>query len=283
MDDQEPLISVEELALRVAVGNLSILDCRHDLFAPEAGRVAYLAGHIPGAVYADLDKDLAATITATSGRHPLADAVACAAVFSRLGIDDDSLVVVYDDRSGAIAARAWWMLRWLGHTQVALLDGGFAAWQAAGLASQTGDVAPMAGSLTASPRRDWIITTDEIMAALADGMLLLDARAEDRFEGRQEPIDSVAGHIPGARNLPFQNCLDASGHFRPVRELSRILGQVVEERSSPAWSVMCGSGVTACHLAVAARRLGLPEPRLYVGSWSEWIRDEARPVATGPA
>lgn len=283
MYDRCPLISVDELVESLAGGSIRVLDCRHDLFAPDAGRAAYQAGHIPGAVYADLDNDLAAPISETSGRHPLPDAPSCAGTFGKLGIGDDNMVVVYDDRSGAIAARAWWMLRWLGHTQVAILDGGFAAWAGAGLALQSGDVVASRRILTAIPQDGWIIETDEILPSLAAGMRLLDARAEDRFQGLQEPIDSVAGHVPGAVSLPFQRCLVASGHFKPVTELSQILGEALGNDFESPWGVMCGSGVTACHLAVAAKLVGLADPRLYVGSWSEWLRDPSRPVATGPA
>lgn len=278
MDDFDTLISAGELAACSTDTNLRVLDCRFDLFAPGAGRSAYLAAHIPGAVYADLDTDLAAPIRATSGRHPLPSVAACAATFGRMGIDENSFVVVYDDRNSAVAARAWWMLRWLGHTRVAVLDGGLAAWRAHQLPLDAGMVSVMARRFVPVLQTGWIIETDDILDAIASGMALVDARAADRFAGRQEPIDAVAGHIPGAINLPFERSLGADGRWRPAAELRQIWGEV---RHAPEadWSVMCGSGVTACHLSISAKLAGLTEPRLYVGSWSEWIRDALRPIA----
>jgi len=262
---------------------LRIIDCRFDLLAPSAGRRAYLEAHIPGAVYADLDHDLSAPVGMTTGRHPLPDIECIAAAFGRMGIDDATTVVVYDERSGAVAARAWWMLRWLGHSRVAVLDGGLAAWQEAGFALQAGVVAVPNREFIARAQHDWIISTDSIAAGLGRGLRLLDARASRRFEGLAEPIDAVAGHIPGAINLPFERCLEADGRFRRPGALREILASVLGGPGETNLAVMCGSGVTACHLILASKLAGLPEPRLYAGSWSEWIRDPGRPVATGPA
>jgi len=275
----DTLISADELAARSNDPDLRVLDCRFDLSSPAAGRSAYLAGHIPGAVYADLDTDLAAPICATSGRHPLPSVIASATAFGRMGIDEDTFVVVYDDRSNAIAARAWWMLRWLGHANVAVLDGGLAAWRARQLPLDAGMVSVAARTFVASPQTGWIIETDEILGAIASGMTLVDARAASRFAGRQEPIDAVAGHIPGAKNLPFERSLDADGHWRCAAELRQIWEEVIKHGPGAHWSVMCGSGVTACHLSISAKLAGLTEPRLYAGSWSEWIRDPRRPIA----
>ena len=279
MHNQADLIAVAELARRIDDDGIRIIDCRHDLFAPAAGRAAYLAAHIPGAVHANLDLDLAAPVGPSTGRHPLPSVASCATTFGRMGIDEHTFVVVYDERSGAVAARAWWMLRWLGHSNVAVLDGGLAAWQAQGLPLAPGNVAVSEQRFVPRPHADWILSTDEIAAAIPRGLLLVDARAEKRFAGSQEPIDAVAGHIPGARNLPFERCLDDSGRFRGPDRLRELWAEVLGNGGDSPWGVMCGSGVTACHLVLAARLAGLREPKLYVGSWSEWIRDTGRPVA----
>jgi thiosulfate/3-mercaptopyruvate sulfurtransferase len=276
---QDHLIAVDELARRIDDDGIRIIDCRHDLFAPGAGRVAYLAAHIPGAVHANLDQDLAAPVGPGTGRHPLPAAAVGAATFGRMGISDRTFVVVYDERSGAVAARAWWMLRWLGHSKVAVLDGGLAAWQAQGLPLVPGDVSVGKQRFVARPHDDWTISTDDIPGALARGLLLVDARAENRFIGKHEPVDPIAGHIPGARNLPFECCLDASGRFLSPETLRELWAEALGDRGGSPWGVMCGSGVTACHLVLAAILAGLPEPKLYVGSWSEWIRNPERPVA----
>lgn len=273
---------MDELARRIDEDELRIIDCRFDLFAPSAGRQSYLRAHIPGAVYADLDQDLSAPVDASSGRHPLPAIAAATSTFGRMGIGDETSVVVYDERNGAVAARAWWMLRLLGHNKVAVLDGGLAAWEAVGSPLQAGAVSVPERSFIARPQADRTISTDLIVAAVNQGLVLVDARAEKRFEGQVEPIDTVAGHIPGARNLPFERCLDADGRFRTREALRAVWASALGGHDVVAWGVMCGSGVTACHLVLAAKLAGLPEPRLYVGSWSEWIRDPSRPVATGP-
>lgn len=282
MHNQGSLISVDELARRINEDELRIIDCRFDLFAPSAGRQSYRDAHIPGAVYADLDQDLSAPVDARSGRHPLPAIATAASTFGRMGIGEETCVVVYDERSGAVAARAWWMLRWLGHSKVAVLDGGLAAWEAARLPLQAGSVSVPERLFVARPQHDRTISTELIAAAIKRGLVLVDARAEKRFEGLVEPIDAVAGHIPGARNLPFDRCLGADGRFLSPEALREVWAGALGRRDQAASGVMCGSGVTACHLVLAAKLAGLPEPRLYVGSWSEWIRDPGRPVATGP-
>lgn len=281
MDDHANIISVEQLAAQAMVADVRIVDCRFDLFAPEAGRAAYLDAHIPAAVYADLNQDLAAPVTASTGRHPLPSVSDCAATFGRLGIGENTFVVVYDEQNGAIAARAWWMLRWLGHPQVAVLDGGLAAWRARQLPLDAGNVLVTPRTFIARPRNERIIASDEVIAAIENGLPLIDARAAARFAGDIEPIDAIAGHIPGARNLPFERSLDASGRWKSAGELRRLWADVLGDGTGASWSVMCGSGVTACHLALSAELAGLAEPRLYVGSWSEWIRDGGRPIAKG--
>lgn len=257
-----------------------IVDCRFDLMDESAGLAQYNRAHISGAVYADLNNDLAGPVTERSGRHPLPAPGVFAATLSSWGIDKSTQVVVYDDGSGAIAARLWWMLRWLGHTGVAVLDGGFAAWVAAG--NQTDSSAPVRVSRDFVPRVDakMEVSTEQLVGELtqSDPPLVVDARAERRFRGEIEPIDTRAGHIPGARNFPFSNNLGQDGRWKSPEELAGMFDDLGINRSDGTWVAMCGSGVTACHLVLAAVRAGIPEPRLYIGSWSEWLRDPERPI-----
>ena len=190
--------------------------------------------------------------------------------------------MVYDSGNNSIAARAWWLLRWLGHKHVTLLDGGLNLWQQHGFPVEKGPLTKAAGLFSAMPEQDAIITTSELANSVeAIGtMRIVDARAAERFYGHEEPIDSVAGHIPGTLNLPFTDCLAGDGIWKTSEELRCILAQVLGDDPQVAWGVMCGSGVTACHLAISGLLAGYREPRLYVGSWSEWIRDRQRPVAT---
>lgn len=283
MARSSPLIAADALGAGIANPGLRILDCRFSLQEPAAGRADHEAAHIPGAVYADLDKDLAAPPRPGSGRHPLPDPVELAKTFGEMGIDSDTKVVVYDDSSGAVAARAWWLLRWLGHDKVSLLDGGFAAWQRLQMPVEKGGVRVRAKDFAGAPREEMVLETHEIVAGreYSGELLLVDARDAERFCGASEPIDPVAGHIPGAINLPFAENLEASGLWKEPAELRRIWSMVLGSDLGASWGVMCGSGVTACHHVVSALVAGLREPRLYVGSWSEWISDPERPVATG--
>ena len=249
---------------------------------PEAGLEAYLKGHIPGARYADLNRDLSSPVTADSGRHPLPAPDVFAARLGELGIGDDTQVVAYDDANSSMAARLWWLLRWLGHEAVAVLDGGFKAWVAAGGAVESGEAAGPSARFT--PRIDpgAVLTTAEVERALEEGAaLLVDARAAERFAGSVEPIDSVAGHVPGAVNHPFTANLGADGRFLPAAELERRWRERLAGKNPEAVIAMCGSGVTACHHLLSLEAAGLQGGRLYAGSWSEWIRDPRRPVARG--
>jgi thiosulfate/3-mercaptopyruvate sulfurtransferase len=258
-----------------------VVDCRFDLGDPDAGRRVYEAGHIPGAVFLDLDRDLAGPITPETGRHPLPDPVALAATLGGLGIGESRRVIVYDAGPGAIAARAWWVLRWLGHDAVYLLDGGLAHWQAIGMSIEGGDGNPSATGFNARVREGLVLGTQELaedVAAIPE-LNLLDARDAPRFRGELEPIDPVAGHIPGAINLPFAKFVNEDGTWRPLPERAALLENAIGIDRSVRWNVMCGSGVTACHLAISGLEAGFQEPRLYVGSWSEWIRDPQRPIA----
>jgi thiosulfate/3-mercaptopyruvate sulfurtransferase len=278
---QELLTTPDELASCLGDARLRIIDCRFDLMAPEAGRRGWLEAHVPGALYADLDRDLSGPIGAGTGRHPLPAIADAEATFSRLGIDADTRVVAYDDANGAIASRAWWLLRWLGHRHVTVLDGGLQAWRSRGLPLESGAREAAPRSFRATVRPDRVLTTAEIAANLdarAD-RLLLDVRDAARFRGEVEPIDTRAGHIPGTRNLPFGDCLGRDGTWLGPAELRDRLEPLLGKRRSVPWAVMCGSGVTACHLVISGLLAGYSEPRVYVGSWSEWIRDASRPIA----
>jgi thiosulfate/3-mercaptopyruvate sulfurtransferase len=278
--DTSQLISHQELNKQLYSQNLSIIDCRFELADPTAGRRAYTAAHIPGAVYLDLNSNLASAPTPQTGRHPLPDIARIEATLGCLGIAESSNVVVYDSGNGAFAARAWWILRWLGHDAVQLLDGGMSAWSASDYAVSAETVKPKPQQYVAQVRNECVITTKELCANAADieSLNLLDARDADRFAGVHEPIDAVAGHIPGARNLPFTDSLNADGGWKERGLLRELWASHLGDDRHAEWIAMCGSGVTACHLILSAVEAGYREPRLYVGSWSEWIADPARPV-----
>jgi thiosulfate/3-mercaptopyruvate sulfurtransferase len=279
----QPLIDAAALAGRIGNPHTVVVDCRFNLLQPDAGRAEYERGHIPGARYADLDRDLARSPGKGDGRHPLPDADVFAARLGEWGIDRQSTVVVYDEGGGAIAARLWWLLRWLGHDGCRVLDGGFKAWVAAGLPIETATPIWQPAHFELRPgRHDWVASTEEV-GALPPSTLLLDVRTAPRYRGEQEPIDPVAGHVPGARNWPFANALTSAGTFRPAAELKRELSALIGGRAPKQVIAMCGSGVTACHLLLAMHVAGLGDGRLYAGSWSEWIRDPARPVKSGAA
>jgi thiosulfate/3-mercaptopyruvate sulfurtransferase len=283
MTQRSNLIGTEELRGYLGQGGVRILDCRFDLGDVHAGRLAYEAGHIPGAVYADLDIDLSAPIQPDSGRHPLPGAPDFASTLGRLGIDNSTDVIVYDAGPGSLAARAWWMLRWVGHERVRLLDGGFQAWQTLGWPVVGGQERVAQRHFRVAARDDLIVTTADLSDDIKriGALNLIDARDEARFRGEVEPIDTVAGHIPGARNTPFQLSLDDGDRWRPRNELQALWSETLPGDTDAASIVMCGSGVTACHLVISALEAGIREPRLYVGSWSEWIRDPARPIGLG--
>lgn len=282
--------SLQRLLRRTAgpdpASRVVVLDCRFDLAAPSAGRQAYLTGHIPGACYADLDRDLAAPVTATSGRHPLPAPAMLAQRCASLGIGTDTRVIAYDDANGSIAARAWWLLRWLGIAHAAVLDGGLRAWVAGGGALEPGR-SDGAGAVPAKPfvaavKEGAVVTSTDVLRALKDpGRLVIDARAAERFAGSVEPLDAVAGHVLGAVNQPFTGNLRPDGRFLPSADLRRRWQERLSGTAPQDAILMCGSGVTACHGLLAMDLAGLPGAKLYAGSWSEWIRDPARPVALG--
>ena len=282
MIDNDLLMSCEDLLDCVNDENVRVVDCRFSLMEPEAGRAQYLASHIPNAVYADLDQDLAAPVGPDTGRHPLPDVEAFAATLGRLGISSASHVVVYDQASGALAARLWWLLRWAGHARVSLLDGGIARWQALGMPLEKGQQDVIESRFVPKLQPDLVIDCAEIVAALphVSTLRLVDAREQQRFLGVTEPIDPVAGHIPGALNVPFADSLQEDGSWENPAALRKLWKDALGDSLDSPWCVMCGSGVTACHLVVSALLAGLPEPRVYVGSWSEWIQDPDRPVCS---
>jgi len=288
------LIEPEELAAPLSRhsavsdsnGQWAVIDCRFELARPDWGASAYAAGHVPGAIYAHLDRDLSGPVTPTSGRHPLPTPERLAETFSRWGIDGTVQVVAYDQGNSAHAARLWWLLRWVGHSQVAVLNGGFAAWQQAGLPTDTTPGQRHPRAFVPRPA-EVVVSTAELERAVAAGELasgtavLVDARSADRFAGENETIDPVAGHIPGARNHPFLRNVDSRGRFISAAQL-RERWQGTLGGAAPTRAIaLCGSGVTACHNLLALEVAGLPGARLYAGSWSEWIRDRDRPVARG--
>jgi thiosulfate/3-mercaptopyruvate sulfurtransferase len=279
------LIQVAELAeLMKREPAVVILDCRHELSRPEWSDLAYAEGHIPTALQAHLDRDLSSPITAQSGRHPLPDVTKFAETLGRWGIDNSVQVVAYDQGNGVYAARAWWLLRWVGHSAVAVLDGGFAAWQEAGLPIAREPGRRAARRFVPQLANRAALSTAEVEQALArKDIALIDARGADRFAGENETIDPVAGHVPGAANRPFAKNVDGRGRFLPAAELRRQWTEALAGRDAQDVVAMCGSGVSACHNLLALEIAGLSGARLYPGSWSEWIRDPRRPIARGPA
>ena len=279
-----PLISARELADH---SEWRTVDCRHDLKDVGAGETAFATGHIPGATFLHLDRDLSAPATGTNGRHPLPDPTVFAACLGRIGITPETTVIAYDDQGGIYASRLWWMLRWLGHKPVYVLDGGLTAWLEHGGALEQGTRSWPATTYPPALKANLCIDvghieSDFVRAEEATRGLLLDARSPDRFAGQNETLDPVGGHIPGARNRFFQNNLNSnSKRFRPAGELRTeflaLLGSVRPEQVIH----QCGSGVTACHNLLAMEHSGLAGSRLYAGSWSEWCADPKRPVVTG--
>lgn len=282
MTDWTTLIQPADLAAVLADDDVRIVDCRFDLAAPEAGQSAWEETRIPGAVYADLERDLSGTVRAATGRHPLPAVDDFIDWLGRNGIDRETRVACYDDAAGAFAARLWWLLHhWLGHPAVAVLDGGISRWRAEGWPLEEGE--PVAPSATNYPPMTPAAVTVEADALVREesGLQLVDARATERFRGDVEPIDPVAGHVPGALNRPFACNLDSDGRWRAPEALRAEWQGLLGDRTNESIVHMCGSGVTACHNVLAMEYAGLPGSRLYPGSWSEWIRDPARPVARG--
>lgn len=285
--EPSPLVDVAALRARLGDPALRIVDARFDLAAPDAGRRAFHDAHLPGAVYAHLDEDLSDhSRPACEGRHPLPDAERLSATLARWGITPGTPVLVYDDAGGAMAAaRVWWLLRWMGHTDVRVLDGGWAAWLVAGAPLEAGAPVERAPPSPVAPdaARGWRpgsapLASIDAVAAPGHDAVLIDARAPERFRGEFEPLDRKAGHIPGARNRPFAMNLEA-GRFKPASRLREEWLALLPEGARPV--LYCGSGVSACHNALALVHAGFPMPALFAPSWSGWIADPSRPVAAG--
>ena len=278
------LITAEQLAARLAEPRLVILDCRFALEDVDYGQRSHAEGHLPGARFADLERDLSGPVVkGVTGRHPLPDPQMLMDRLRSWGIDNDSTVVLYDDGPGAFAARAWWLLAWLGKRDgVWLLDGGLKAWKVAGLALTTDAPQQRAGSFSGQPDGALLLSATQLQQRLGAGDLtLLDARVLPRFRGEVEPLDPVAGHIPGAQCAVFTDNLGADGCFLPAEQLRARFDALRGTRPVESLVAYCGSGVTACHNLFAMSLAGYPLAPLYAGSWSEWITDPARPVATG--
>jgi len=269
--------------LRDDPASVLLCDCSFDLTDADAGARAHAAGHLPGAVYVHLDQALSAPKTGRNGRHPLPTRELFAARMAALGADDTRLVVAYDDAGGMYAARLWWMLRWVGHERVAVLDGGKSAWREAGGELQPGaGLAPVPGAFTLRPALVQALTYAQLRAGIGQGdRLIVDARAADRFRGENETLDPVAGHIPGAMNRWFRLNLDAQGRFKPAAELHAEWRALMAQRTPADLVQQCGSGVTACHNLLAMEVAGLGGAALYPGSWSEWCAQPDAPVARG--
>lgn len=274
------LVSTEELALHLADPSWAVVDVRFSLDDTERGRRDYLQAHIPGAVYAHLDEDLAGdVIPGVTGRHPLPPVADFISTLSSWGIDEKVQVVAYDDRGGAYAARLWWMLRWLGHDSVALLDGGWPKWEREARPVKSGVETRPASNFTPHLRTELFASQAEVDAMRLDGdYLVMDARTSERYRGENEPLDPVAGHIPGAKSAPFIENLAPDGTFLSQDELRERYQNLLGNISARQVVSYCGSGVTAAHNLVALAHAGLGEGRLYVGSWSEWITNANLPV-----
>ena len=273
----DTLISIEELTLHPENPDWVIVDCRFDLSDKEAGYREYRKGHIPGAVYADLEEDLSDMSREKAGRHPLPPPDAMEVLFSRLGINTGNQVIVYDTASGAFAARLWWMLRFMGHRSVAVLDGGWQRWIGTGQEIQTTENTNPPGQFRGEPEFGWLVASSEVLQAER----LIDSREPARYQGENEPVDPIAGHIPGALNYFWKNNLDEDGCFLPASEIRAKLLEKYGGTAPDKVVFYCGSGVTACHNLLAATYAGLQPPRLYAGSWSEWCTVPERPVAIG--
>ena len=275
------VIDTEILARQLADPDWVVFDCRHDLTDPARGRADYVKSHVPGARFLDLDEDLSSPKTGKNGRHPLPDPNVLIEKLGRAGVDARKQVVAYDAQGGMVAARLWWLLRWLGHLPVAVLDGGWNQWIAEGR-PQTAEIPkPQPARFSGKPSDIWV-NAGYVRTHLDDARtLLVDARAPDRFRGRNETLDPVGGRIPGARNRPYRDNLDASGRFRAPETLRHEFGAVLGGSDPKSVVHYCGSGVSACHNLLAMEYAGLRGARLYPGSWSEWCADPSRPVESG--
>lgn len=275
------LVSSAELAAHLDDPAWVVFDCRHDLAKPDFGAQEYAKAHIPGARFLHLDRDLSAPTTGKNGRHPLPDPQAFMRTLGAAGVDSGKQVIAYDAQTGVYAARLWWMLRWLGHENVAVLDGGYAKW--------TGEERPLTQSVPqavparfAGEARAISVDADEVLRSLGrPGRILIDARSPDRYRGENETLDPVGGRIRGSLNRFFRDNLDRSGCFKPAADLRQAFSLLLGTTAPDAVVHSCGSGVSACHNLLAMEIAGLPGSKLYPGSWSEWCSDPSRPTETG--
>ncbi len=276
------LVSTAELAARLNDPTLLVFDCRHDLADTAKGERLYRAGHIPGARFAGVDRDLSGPKDGRNGRHPLPTPEVFGAFLAGAGVTADTTIVGYDDAGGLYAARLWWMARWIGHARVAILDGGFNQWQAEGRAVTTEIPVPRPGAVTVRTDSSQVWTAADVLARIGrNESLLIDARAAERYRGEVEPLDPVAGHIPGAANRFYKTNLNADLTLRPAAELRAEFAAILAGRNPAEVGHQCGSGITACANLFAMEYAGLAGSKLYAGSWSEWVSDPARPVAKG--
>lgn len=274
------LVSCADLAAHLDDPDWRVFDCRHQLSDLGYGEKAYAEGHLPGAFFMHLDRDLSSPMTGTNGRHPLPDVQRLAEKLGLAGVSRTTQVVVYDDAGAMIAGRLWWLLRWLGHDKVAVLDGGIGQWIKERRSLAT-DLPKSAPTVFPVAKRDWLIGADDVSANIQSDMLcLVDARAPDRFRGENETLDPVGGHIPGARNRFFRDNLAPDGLFKPASELRKEWLEVLAGMPPESSVMYCGSGVSACHNLLALSVAQLDGARLYAGSWSEWCSDPGRPVQT---
>ncbi len=275
------LIDAKELQQRLSDPHFVLVDCRFDLADPDWGQADYLRAHIPGAIYAHLDRDLSSPITSNFGRHPLPLPASFIAFLSNAGIDSRKTVVVYDTAFGAYAARLWWLLRSYGHDNVYLLNGGFAAWERAGFPLESGKNTNKPAIFRGEFSDKYLADADEVEAILKNSdYVLIDARAENRYAGIEEPIDTIAGHIPYAENVFHQANLDSDGYFLPADQLKGLYRFSERAQQDENIILYCGSGVTSCLDLLALAQIGKENARLYAGSWSEWIREIKRPKIT---
>jgi len=275
------LVGTAELAAHLDDPAWVVFDCRHDLAKPDSGAQEYASSHIPGARFLHLDRDLAAPATGKNGRHPLPEAQTFIRTLGAAGVDSSKQVVAYDAKMGVYAARLWWMLRWLGHENVAVLDGGYAKWTGEGRPVTAAVPNPSPTRFAGQPRALWV-DADEVMRSIGQpGRALIDARSPDRYRGENETLDPVGGRIRGSLNRFFRNNLDASGCFKPATELQQAFAALLGNTAPGAVVHSCGSGVSACHNLLAMEIAGLRGSRLYPGSWSEWCSDPRRPTEKG--
>lgn len=278
----ETIISTKELSEHIHDPNWIVVDCRFDLMDPPWGEEEYRSLHIPGAVYAHIDKDLSGPVTPQTGRHPMPDPDKFYATLARLGISNKTQVIAYDATSGSFAARLWFLLRYFGHTHVAVLDGGLSAWLNAGFPTSSGWEVKPASQFVGQPHPEMIVSTEDVETIHLDPTwLLVDSRAHERFIGAQETIDTKAGHIPGSIDRFYGLNSNPDGTFRSGSELRKEFEQLLAGYSIDKTAIYCGSGVTSAHNLLAMAIAGLPQAKLYAGSWSEWIRDPKHAIATG--